>query len=196
MYIKSSQQIFIGHLQYILCWYGITYNTYRILLILRHTLVHILTSLKPTCSWQLLVCGRLIVIAFVVIIDISLAYYETYFLFTLCRAVGWLWLHWPLLWLVWLGLAYLCTATYVVLESRWEDQPLSGTILPLSHGWGKEQKLNLTSQAHLKLPGYGLCHVYSHSVGQSKSHGQSWQWSRGSVLHPPWGWEGAVGTEE
>lgn len=104
-----------------LCWYVITYNTYHILLILRHTLVHILTPLKPTCSLQLMVCGRLIVIAFVVIIDISLAYYETYFLFTLCRAVGWLWLHWPLLWSVWLGLAYLCTATYVVLESRWKD---------------------------------------------------------------------------
>lgn len=118
---------------------------------------------------------------------------DTYFLFTWCKIVGWLWLHWPLLWLIWLGLAYLYTATHV-LESWRKDKTQSETILPPSHDVGREQMLNLTSQAHWKLPGYGL---YMSTLIQlaKASHVSNLTMEGEMLLHPPRAWVEAVGAE-
>lgn len=93
MYIKSTN-IYWAPAMHLVLIHDNMYNTYYILLILRHAFVHILTSLKSKCSLQLVACSSLIVQAFVMIINISVAYNDIY-LFTLCRNMGWFGLHWP-----------------------------------------------------------------------------------------------------
>lgn len=171
----------------------ITYTIHTIFFYSKTCIFHILTSLKSRCSLQLVACSSLSAIASVVITDISVADNDSYFLFTLWRAVGWLWLQWPLLW--WVSghdstlHCYRCHSRIQVegLATIWD---YSTSILWLREGAKAESNLTSTFRA-------AWIWCLSHLLTLSWRKQVTWpilimEW--GSVPHASWGWEGAVGT--